>query len=307
MHTPLISVVMVTYNGSAYVEEQILSVLQQTEQNFELIILDNASQDDTYALLQKYALLHNKIKLYRNTENIGVNKGFEQAMLLGKGTFIAPCDQDDIWESDKLEVMVQYLQGVVQFAFSRPGQFEDGKFNERRYPASYLYRDVTDPAQLVFHTPVSGHASMFKREVLQKCLPFPQDIYYDWWISLNVAFESTLKYVPKTLTWQRLHSKNTSLQTYKRTQNEQRNIIRKERIELLEMFFYHQKQAVGTVAGESLLEYLLALKSLKPSAFSRRLFLYAWKNKERILHYKKKRVGFLSHLKYAFRMAKRGV
>jgi glycosyltransferase involved in cell wall biosynthesis len=301
MHNPLISVVMVTHNGAAYVQEQLQTVLAQTLQNFELIILDNASDDGTYAILQNFAQQNKNIKLYHNEINTGANKGFEQAMLLASGEYIAPCDQDDVWETNKLETMISFMEEQTLFAFSRPGQFRNGNFEQRTYPASYLYRDVTDERQLIFHTPVSGHACMFKKDLLQLCLPFPADVYYDWWISINAVSVSILKYVPHTLTWQRVHGGNASLQTYKLPKKEQQQKLRMERLTLLEHYFSHNK--AESAARNSLQQYLVALKRVNTSLFSKTMFMYVMNNRRWVFHYKKKSIGFLSHLKYAIRMA----
>lgn len=301
MHYPFISVVMVTHNGEMYVSEQLQTVLQQTVQNFEFIILDNASNDGTYTILQTFAKQNSNIRLFHNDINNGANKGFEQAMLLATGSFIAPCDQDDVWEPNKLEIMLTYLDDQTIFAFSRQGQFENSRFEQRSYPQSYLFRNVTDARQLIFHTPVSGHACIFRKSLLKQCLPFPDDVYYDWWISMNAVSVSVLKYVPHTLTWQRLHSSNASLQTYRLSKKVQYQQLRQQRITLLEHYFVRNK--IQTEASLSLKQYLVALKQLHQSSFSKAMFKYVINNRKWVFHYKRKGVGFLSHLKYAIRMA----
>src|SRR6476661_7636895 len=92
----LVSVAMATYNGANYVAEQIDSILQQTHPFIEIVIVDDASKDDTVAIIEQYQSHYPCIRLYRNEKNIGVNKTFEKAISYCTGSYIALSDQDDI-------------------------------------------------------------------------------------------------------------------------------------------------------------------------------------------------------------------
>jgi glycosyltransferase involved in cell wall biosynthesis len=77
-----LSIVMCTYNGAAFVEAQVQSILAQTYPFEELVIVDDASTDQTYALLQQLATADARIKLFQNPTNIGYNANFEKAIRL---------------------------------------------------------------------------------------------------------------------------------------------------------------------------------------------------------------------------------
>lgn len=98
-----ISVVMPAYNAEKTIAESIETVLKQTHENLELIIVDDASIDGTASIINTYARKNPQIRILRNTKNIGVaetrNKGIEAA----KSDWIALLDSDDLWEPDKLE------------------------------------------------------------------------------------------------------------------------------------------------------------------------------------------------------------
>ena len=98
-----ISVVMPAYNAEKTIAESIETVLKQTHENIELIIVDDASIDGTASIINTYARKNPQIRILRNTKNIGVaetrNKGIEAA----KSDWIALLDSDDLWEPDKLE------------------------------------------------------------------------------------------------------------------------------------------------------------------------------------------------------------
>lgn len=98
-----LSVVMATYNGEAYIEQQIHSLLCQTIMPDEIIICDDASTDNTVAIIKQFSS-HPKIKYFVNTTRLGVVGNFKKAVALAiPGNYIALCDQDDIWLPEKIE------------------------------------------------------------------------------------------------------------------------------------------------------------------------------------------------------------
>ena len=94
----MISVVMCTYNGAKFIKEQVDSILQQTEADFELVVCDDCSNDGTWEILQEYASGHDDIRIFRNEQNLGFLKNYEKALGLASGEYIALSDKDDIWK-----------------------------------------------------------------------------------------------------------------------------------------------------------------------------------------------------------------
>src|SRR6478609_835146 len=103
MH-PLISIVLCSYNGAKFIDEQIQSLLQQTYPNLEIIISDDASTDGTQAILKKYKT-HPAFKIFLQQTNLGPIKNVAFALQQAIGSFIAFCDQDDIWLPQKIETL----------------------------------------------------------------------------------------------------------------------------------------------------------------------------------------------------------
>lgn len=106
---PLVSVVMPVYNAGNFLVEAIKSILSQTYKNFEFIIVDDASTDNSWKILKQYARKNKKIKLFRNSENLGVSVTVKRAISESKGNFIARMDADDISFPDRLEKQIKYL------------------------------------------------------------------------------------------------------------------------------------------------------------------------------------------------------
>lgn len=104
----LISIIMPVYNSSEYIEESILSVLSQTYSNWELILVDDCSTDDSITRIEKY-LKDPRIKLFKNIDNIGPALTRNIALNNTNGEYITFLDSDDFWTSDKLEKQIQFM------------------------------------------------------------------------------------------------------------------------------------------------------------------------------------------------------
>ena len=104
-----ISVVMSTYNNESTIEKSINSLLSQTYQNFEILIMDDASTDDTYKICNNIASKSNKIKIYRNSNNIGLTKSLNLLIKESKAELIARSDADDYSKTNRFELQLDYL------------------------------------------------------------------------------------------------------------------------------------------------------------------------------------------------------
>ncbi len=118
-HTDLVSIVVPVYNAERFIEETIQTVLNQTYTNWELILVDDKSTDDSIALITPYVKKDRRIKLLRNETNLYAaltrNKGINEA----KGRYVAFLDADDLWSPDKLEQQVSFMQKQgCEFSFT---------------------------------------------------------------------------------------------------------------------------------------------------------------------------------------------
>ncbi|HAI84001.1 MAG TPA: glycosyltransferase family 2 protein, partial [Chitinophagaceae bacterium] len=102
---PLISVLVITYNGAAYIQRQIDTILQQTYTHIEVVIADDASTDNTVALLHNLYGNLPHVRIIANEQNVGYIKNFENALAYCRGTYICFSDQDDIWLLHKIATL----------------------------------------------------------------------------------------------------------------------------------------------------------------------------------------------------------
>ena len=103
----MISVAMATYNGEVYLRKQLDSILHQSLPVDEIIICDDQSSDGTVDIIQEYIKQYPHIHLYKNEQNLGYKRNFKKALSLCSKEYIFLCDQDDIWDSDKVKEMVE--------------------------------------------------------------------------------------------------------------------------------------------------------------------------------------------------------
>lgn len=158
MENPDISIVMPAFNAGKYIEESILSVLKQTHQNWELLVVNDGSTDDTQAIAESYAAKDNRVKVI-NQVNSRLGAARNAAIAQAKGTWIAFLDSDDLWDATKLEkqlafskihpeVSVIYTDGWV-FADHEPEKlieyptvtgkiFSSADMYRKQYVANYI-------------------------------------------------------------------------------------------------------------------------------------------------------------------------
>ncbi len=207
---PLVSVALCTYNGTRFLAGQLESLLGQDYPAFEIVAVDDASSDDTLAILENFRRRDSRLRVHRNSVNLGLNRNFERAFGLCRGDLIAPCDQDDIWLPQKLSALVERIRGA-QLAYC-----DSELVDERGKPLGHRVSDrVTmysgeDPAVFALYNCVSGHAALFRRGVLEHARPFPEERYYDWWLAFVAASLGRVEFVDRCLVQFRRHSLSTS-------------------------------------------------------------------------------------------------
>ncbi len=122
---------MPVHNGKPYLEEAVKSILSQTYRDFELIAVDDASSDNSFNVLEKYAKKDIRIKIIKNEKNIGLTKSLIKAASIAKGSYIARQDADDISLPKRLEKQIDFLSHNPSYGAigTRAGIInKDGKF-----------------------------------------------------------------------------------------------------------------------------------------------------------------------------------
>ena len=99
-----ISVIMSVYNNENSIQESVKSIMNQTYSNFELLIIDDCSKDDSYKICEQIANLDSRIKLFKNNTNIGLTKSLNKLIEISTGDYIARQDGDDVSSNSRFAI-----------------------------------------------------------------------------------------------------------------------------------------------------------------------------------------------------------
>lgn len=113
---PEISVVMPVYNASQYLAEAIESIVSQTFTDWELIIIDDGSTDDSKLIIKRYAQSDKRIRYYKNEQNMGVIRTLNKGINLSTGKYIARMDADDISLPTRFDTQYRFLENNADVA-----------------------------------------------------------------------------------------------------------------------------------------------------------------------------------------------
>jgi glycosyltransferase involved in cell wall biosynthesis len=298
MNNSLVSVVMCTYNGSRFVAEQIASICNQTYKNLQIIIVDDASADPTYEIVKQYAGKDERIRSYRNDNNLGFNLNFNKACRLATGDFIAIADQDDIWELTKIEKLLAkmvedpdtLLVHCISARFEKFGKFHLKSHKLVNYLAGH------DPRNFFLSNYISGHNMLIRKELLERSLPFPGNVYYDWWLAAVASCNGKIEPVPEILVWHRVHDSNATGAAKPKLHLYKQVMIILPQLMTIKGLSQDKKEF-----GMQLLNYYAVFPS---KTFSWQLFLFLLKHAKIIFAHKRRAFPWFSYLKHSYRAAK---
>ena len=203
----LISIVMPVYNASAWLEETVESVQEQTYENWELIAVDDCSPDESFRMLERMAQKDARIRPIRREENGGAARTRNTGMDAARGQYLAFLDSDDLWDAKKLEKELAFLkerQAAFAFTAYEFGD-ENGIGNGKivRVPRTLSYRAALSRT-VIFTTTV-----MFDLERIDRNLILMPDVKSEdtatWWQILRAGYTA--------------HGLNENLAVYRRPKN----------------------------------------------------------------------------------------
>lgn len=204
----MISVCIATYNGARYIGEQLASILKQLSAEDEVVVSDDGSTDGTIDIVR--SLNDRRIRIVDGPRRHSPTLNFERALRNAKGDYVFLADQDDVWLEGKVRRCVEELQKcdcVVSDA-----RVTDSYLNttsESLFKLMHVRRGRL--SNLLWRNSYTGCCMAFKREVLNKALPFPTDIpMHDIWIGNVAAFCGRLRFIDDRLLLFRRHDATAS-------------------------------------------------------------------------------------------------
>lgn len=173
---PLVSVIIPAYNASKYIRECVESIIGQTYENIEIIIIDDKSTDNTLEIAEEYQKKNPKVFVYQNEKNLGIGANRTKGIGIANGTYICWQDSDDVAFPKRIELQVDYLEvhekvgvvgGFLEF------MSEDGKPLKTR---KYEEKDAALRKSIFRYNPVAQPASMFRRSVYQEVGTYDEEL-----------------------------------------------------------------------------------------------------------------------------------
>ena len=205
----LVSILTPTFNAEKFIRATIKSVQEQTYENWEMILVDDASTDNTVSIIEDFAQRDNRIKLFKFSENRG--NGFARNAALDKATgkYIAYLDADDLWFPSKLEKQIQFLNANnLHFTFSYYDSIdEEGNNLNRRVesPNPLIYK------QLFFCNYVGNLTAIYDADYFGKIILETSQKRQDWRLWLTILKQiKTAEVVPESLAFYRIRKDSIS-------------------------------------------------------------------------------------------------
>lgn len=211
MKPTLVSVLMPAYNAATYIETAIESVLNQTYQQWELIIVNDSSTDTTEAVVKRFK--DPRIRYYHNQTQLGLAKNRNKALSLTKGELIAILDADDCALPKRLETQVQLFQAHPNLVLC--GSWTQVIDEHGRVLADWHFPSTSSAlrAQFYIQFPIVHSSAMIRKSALKK-LESAYDPHFspaeDYELCFRLLHLGTVECVPKVLTLYRQHPTNTS-------------------------------------------------------------------------------------------------
>lgn len=212
---PIVTVIAICYNHAKFLVKSLSSVLHQTYQTIQLIVVDDSSEDGSQQKILAFLQDYQSVQWIFNEKNIGNCKSFNQALLLAKGKYIIDLSTDDVLEKTRIEKQVRYFESLSNsygVVFSNAIFInEQGKTLNTLYEENQNIPEGNIYSKLIEQSFILPSTMMIKKEVLDSLKGYDEKLAYedfDFWMRSSRNWEYA--YLPEILTFQRVVSSSLS-------------------------------------------------------------------------------------------------
>jgi len=213
------SVIMPCFNHATFLRDSVNGILQQTEADLELIIVDDCSSDNSWDVIRSVADSDPRIRAIRHERNQGASRSRNDALQVAKGEFIGFCDADDIWEPDKLRIQVNLLQNHPKYDLVYCDTTiidENGLPTNQRFSALFPPPKLASGwlfGELVLRNFINIQSVLMRNQCVQRVGHFDERIKWveDWSYWIRVSHDHQFLYSQEPLARYRVHRKSTSV------------------------------------------------------------------------------------------------
>jgi glycosyltransferase involved in cell wall biosynthesis len=213
---PLVSILLPCYNAEKYLQECLDSIFQQTYTNFELIIVNDASTDNTTEIIRKNN--DRRIVYLENPANEGIVSSLNKAIEKAQGKYIARIDADDLMQKVRLLKQVQFLENQenINVAMVGSGHFVINNMGKPLGIKTYPLTNEEIKTCLLFRNPFSHPSMMIREAVMRKYMyskKYKHNEDYELWF--KIAADHKVANIPEFCTYYRIHQNNISIENSK--------------------------------------------------------------------------------------------
>ena len=281
-----IDILLATYNGQEFLREQIDSILNQSYQDFNLIISDDSSEDETYKILKEYEKKDSRIRLFRQEKNLGLIQNFEFLLKQVTSDYFMFSDQDDIWKENKIEKSINKLKQEKAALVYTDLEIVD-KNLEIIYPSYWKYKNIYKKIKkynnfeaLYLNNFVTGCTILAKSNYIKDIVPLPKTskfMLHDYWTALVIASKDKIAYLDEPTIKYRQH-KNNRVGSSRRSDKiekfkELRDLFIRVKIEHFQIF----EENISKINSKEIVKYTKpALEYFKALEKETNIYLKSW-------------------------------
>lgn len=211
-----VHIAMATFNGAQWLEAQLLSIQRQTDPAWRLLVADDGSDDATVSLIRRFAATDSRITLLEDSNTgLGPSRNFERVLSalrtrgIGTHDAIALCDQDDVWDPQKLALQSDVLERAFACCSELVLTDEAGRDLSKRFLQTGGATRHPTLCSMLAQNSVVGCTLVMRPEVLTLAMPFPRNLLnHDWWLGLCALALGQLECLEQPLVAYRQHAQN---------------------------------------------------------------------------------------------------
>ena len=187
---PKVSIILPTYNGEKYITQAIESVFLQNFSNFELIIINDVSLDNTEKVVLESIKEDQRIKYFKNETKIGFPQSLNQGLSVSKGEYITRIDDDDVWcDKNKLKKQIEFLEENKNYVLVGSGAIAIDNKGEELYHFLEPEKDEEIRNYILYRNPFLHSSVIFRKDIVQKLGGYNEKVPgacdYDLWLRIG--------------------------------------------------------------------------------------------------------------------------
>lgn len=274
----MIDIVLATYNGEKFIEQQLLSLIAQTYKDWRCIVHDDGSKDRTLEIVRKFCALDSRFVLVEDSVRLkNPGKNFLHTLKYSTSDFICFCDQDDIWLESKLEKLLCAIKtkdnSIPQAVFSNAYLWNSN--TNKIYGQATLAFPRNVESLLFLNCGIQGAAAIFNKKMREVLLvPIENIAMHDWYLTIAACTFGKIDYLHENLMLYRQHGNNVTgnaagsfLSKIMNFFRNSRPLIDKKHFESLVSFYKVWKKSISEKDSKLIEEFICSVSKSCVSRF----------------------------------------